>query len=89
MHAQAHASFDAHPADDAAPTPATARAVIPEGNDNAPLRFVERDSGAALAYRPYRLHIGARLLLGRTDENGFTAQLSGAERVGLTDWEVE
>jgi len=89
MHAQAHASFDASVVENAAHTPATARAVIPEGNDEAPLRFVESDGNAALAYRPYRLHIGARLLLGRTDENGFTTQLSGAERAALTDWEVE
>lgn len=87
MHAQTHAAFDAD-APDGTRTHSVARAVVPGGKDQAPIRFVARDSGAALAYRPYRLHIGARLVLGRTDENGFTAQLSGAERAALTDWEV-
>ena len=89
MHAQAHASFDANAMENAGHHPFTARAVIPPGSDDAPLRFVDTDGGAALAYRPYRLHIGARLVLGRTDENGFTALLAGAERAALTDWEVE
>lgn len=89
MHAQAHASFDTTTVENAADTPTSARAVIPEGNGDAPVRFVERDGGAALAYRPYRLHIGTRLVLGRTDEYGFTAQLSRAERVALSHWEVE
>lgn len=89
MHAQAHASFEANAIENAQYSPATARAVIPAGNDDAPLRFVDTDGGAALAYRPYRLHIGARLVLGRTDGNGFTAQLTGAERAALTDREVE
>lgn len=79
MNAQQHASFDA----------TTARAVIPPGMDDAPVRFVAPDSGAALAWRPYRLHIGTRLVLGRTDENGFTQHLSGAERAALQHWEVD
>jgi hypothetical protein len=41
-----------------------------------------------MAYRPYKLHIGLRLVLGRTDENGFTAQLSGADRAALTAWDI-
>lgn len=89
MHAQEHASFDAGTVDTADHTPVAARAVIPAGNDAAPLRFVAPGTEAALAFRPYRLHIGARLVLGRTDSNGFTAQLSGAERAALRDWEVE
>ena len=89
MHAQAHASFDASTLERDARMPVPARAVIPPGKEDAAIRFVALESGAALAWRPYRLHIGARLVLGRTDENGFTAQLSGAERAALTDWEVE
>ncbi len=89
MHAQDHASFDATTLERSAHTPAAARAVIPPGKDDAAIRFVAPDDGAALAWRPYRLHIGARLVLGRTDEYGFTAQLSGAERAAVTDWEVE
>ena len=89
MHAQDHASFDASTLERSPGTSAAARVVIPPGKDDAAIRFVAPDSGAALAWRPYRLHIGARLVLGRTDENGFTAQLSGAERAALTDWEVE
>jgi hypothetical protein len=81
MHAQAHASFDAGVAE--------ARAIIPAGIDDAPIRFVARNGGAAMAYRPYKLHIGLRLVLGRTDENGFTAHLSGADRAALTAWEVD
>lgn len=89
MHAHEHASFDAGAAERSPGTRLAARAVIPAGAGDAPLRFLAPDDGAALAWRPYRLHIGARLVLGRTDENGFTAQLSGAERAALTDWEVE
>jgi hypothetical protein len=81
MQAQAHASFDAAAVE--------ARAIIPAGIDDAPIRFVASDSGVGLAYRPYRLHIGLRLVLGRTDENGFTAQLNGAERAALTAWDVD
>ncbi len=89
MHAQEHASFDASTLERDARTPAAARAVIPPGKEDAAIRFIALENGAALAWRPYRLHIGARLVLGRTDEHGFTAQLSGAERAALTDWEVE
>jgi len=89
MHAQDHASFDAGALEHGAHSPVAARAVIPEGMDEAAVRFVAPDTGAALAWRPYRLHIGARLLLGRTDANGFTAQLSGLDRVQLRAWEVE
>lgn len=89
MHAQIHAAFDASTLENVQRTQVPARAVIPAGNDNAPVRFVTPGSNSALSYRPYRLHIGARLVLGRTDENGFTAQLSGAERAALTDWEVD
>jgi len=89
MHAQDHASFDASTLERSTGKPAAARAVIPPGMDDAAIRFVALDNGAALAWRPYRLHIGARLVLGRTDENGFTAQLSCAERAAVTDWEVE
>ena len=89
MHAQAHAAFDASTLENTGNTPLQARAVIPAGNDNAPVRFVAPGSNAALAYRPYRLHIGTRMMLGRTDENGFTAQLSGKERAALADWDVE
>jgi hypothetical protein len=89
MNAQDHASFDASTLEHSADTPAAARAVIPPGMDDAAIRFVTLENGEAMAWRPYRLHIGARLVLGRTDENGFTAQLSGAERAALTDWEVE
>jgi hypothetical protein len=89
MQAQDHAAFDAGTVETGARSPVAARAVIPDGMDDAPVRFVAPDTGTALAWRPYRLHIGARLVLGRTDENGFTAQLSGPERVLLSDWEVE
>ena len=81
MHAQAHASFDAAAVE--------TRAIIPPGTDDAPIRFVASDSGVGLAYRPYRLHIGLRLVLGRTDENGFTAQLGGLDRAALTAWDVD
>lgn len=89
MPAQDHAAFDAGTVETGAHSPVAARAVIPDGMDDAPVRFVVPDTGAALAWRPYRLHIGARLVLGRTNENGFTAQLSGPERVQLSNWEVE
>ena len=89
MHAQEHASFDASAAEPTVRTTLAARAVIPEGNGDAPLRFMAQHTGAALAWRPYRLHIAGRLVLGRTDANGFTAPLSGAERAALADWEVE
>lgn len=89
MHAQEHASFDASAVEQSARAPLAARAVIPEGDGDAPIRFVAQQSDEALAWRPYRLHIGGRLVLGRTDENGFTAQLTSAERAALTDWEVE
>lgn len=81
MHAQAHATFDA--------AAVAARAIIPAGVDDAPIRFVASDSGVGLAYRPYRLHIGLRLVLGRTDENGFTARLTGYDRAALTAWDVD
>lgn len=89
MHAQEHASFDAGALENNQPVPVRARAVIPPGPDDAPIRFVTHDNGAALAYRPYRLHIGTRLVLGRTDANGFTAQMTGRDRAAITDWEVE
>ena len=89
MHAQAHAAFDAGALENLGQPAQQARAIIPAGKDDAPLRFVAPGSNAALAYRPYRLHIGTRLVLGRTDANGFTAQLSGPERAALTDWDVE
>lgn len=89
MHAQEHASFDATALERGARTPVPARAINPPGSDAAPVRFVTQDTGAALAYRPYRLHIGTRLVLGRTDANGFTAQMTAPERAALTDWEVE
>lgn len=89
MHAQEHGSFDAGTVETAERLPVAARAVIPPGSDDAPLRFVAPGTETSLAFRPYRLHIGARLVLGRTDSNGFTAHLSGAERAALRDWEVE
>lgn len=89
MHAHDHASFDASTLEKMTSTPVLARAVIPPGMDDAPIRFVAQDNGAALAYRPYRLHIGTRLVLGRTDVNGFTAQMTGLERAALSDWEIE
>lgn len=89
MQAQDHAPFDAGALEPGARSPVAAHVVIPEGKEDAPLRFVAPDSGAALAWRPYRLQIGARLLLGRTDENGFTVQLSSADRLALRDWEVQ
>lgn len=89
MHAQEHASFDASALENHARENLPARAVIPAGKGEAPIRFIAPGTDAALGWRPYRLHIGARLLLGRTDENGFTALLTGAERAALTSWEVE
>jgi hypothetical protein len=89
MQAQEHASFDAGTLDNHPRPTLAARAVIPPGGMDAPVRFVARDGNAALAYRPYRLHIGTRLVLGRTDANGFTTQLTRLEREQLTDWEVE
>jgi hypothetical protein len=89
MHAQAHAAFDANTLENMHRTHVPARAVIPAGNETAPVRFLAPGSNSPLAYRPYRLHIGPRLVLGRTDENGFTAPLSGVERATLTDWQVQ
>jgi hypothetical protein len=89
MHAQAHETFDAGALDQRADPPVQARAVMPEGMGDAAIRFLAQDSGAPLAWRPYRLHIGARLVLGRTDGDGCSVLLNGAERAQLTDWEVE
>jgi len=89
MHAQEHATFDAGGLEPGARPATQARAVMPEGTGDAALRFVASDSGAPLAWRPYRLHIGGRLVLGRTDGHGCSAPLTGAERGQLTDWEVE
>ena len=88
MHAQEHAAFDTGTLDQSAIPPASARAVIPEGNEDAGIRFLALDSDTPLAWRPYRLHIGARLVLGRTDADGCTARLTSAERAQLTDWDV-
>lgn len=89
MHAQDHASFDASTLEPDARTRTPARAVMPPESGDAAIGFLAPDSDAPLAWRPYRLHIGARLVLGRTDAQGLTAPLSSAERAGLTGWEVE
>jgi len=88
MHAQDHAIFDNGALDLRADPPVRARAVLPEGLADAAIRFLAEDSGAPLAWRPYRLRIGARLVLGRTDGEGCTALLTGAERAQLTHWEL-
>jgi hypothetical protein len=88
MHAQDHAIFDAGALDQRADPPVRARAVMPEGTADAAICFLAEDSGAPLAWRPYRLRIGARLVLGRTDGDGCTSLLNGAERAQLTDWEL-
>jgi hypothetical protein len=89
MHAQEHASFDADAPDTGPRRLAPARAVMPAGTDDAAICFVDRDAGTPLAYRPYRLRIGARLLLGRTDADGLSAVLTSLERAALSEWEVE
>jgi len=89
MHAQEHATFDAGALEPGGTDALQARAVMPAGQDDAAIRFLAMDSDTPLAWRPYRLHIGGRLVLGRTDAGGCTAQLTSAERAQLTDWEVE
>ena len=89
MHAQDYATFDAGALDQRADPPVQARAIMPEGKEDAVIRFLAQDTGAPLAWRPYRLHIGARLVLGRTDGDGCSALLTSVERAQLTDWEVE
>lgn len=88
MHAQSHDMFDAGGADQHPQAPILARAVMPEGTQDAPIRFVAQDTGAPLAWHPYRLQIGHRLVLGRTDGDGCSAKLNGAERAQLTGWEL-
>lgn len=88
MHAQGHATFEAGTLDQPATAPAIARAVIPVGNDDAAIRFLAQGGDTPLAWRPYRLHIGERLVLGRTDADGCTGRLTSAERAQLTDWNV-
>lgn len=88
MHAQDHAPFDAGTLETEAQPPARARAVVPEGLEDAVIRFFASNSDTPLAWRPYRLYIGGRLVLGRTDGDGCSALLSGAQRSQMTDWEV-
>jgi len=89
MHAQEHASFDTGASEPVARACVAARLVMPPDTGAAAIRFVDHDAGTPLAYRPYRLHIGTRLVLGRTDEAGCTAVLSSLERAALGQWEVE
>ncbi|MDQ2819597.1 MAG: hypothetical protein M3Y65_04240 [Pseudomonadota bacterium] len=88
MHAQDHAPFDAGTLETGALPLARARAVVPEGLEDAVIRFYASDSDAPLAWRPYRLYIGGRLVLGRTDGDGCSALLSSAERRQMTNWEM-
>lgn len=89
MHAQDHASFDAGTVETSARSVTPARIVMPTGTEDAPVCFVDIDAGTPLAWRPYRLQIGDRLVLGRTDGNGFTAALTSAQRALLGDWELD
>ena len=88
MHAQDHAPFDAGTLETGTQPATRARAVMPEGPDDAAIRFLAGDSDTPLAWRPYRLTIGGRLVLGRTDGDGCSALLSGAQRSQMTHWEV-
>lgn len=88
MHAQDHATFDGGALETGAQPLARARAVVPDGPEDAAIRFLASDSEQPLAWRPYRLTIGGRLVLGRTDVDGCSALLSSAERGQMTHWEV-
>jgi hypothetical protein len=88
MNAQSHDLFDAGGAGQRAQPRILARAVMPEGAQDAAIRFVAQDTGAPLAWHPYRLQIGHCLVLGRTDGDGCSARLNGAERAQLTGWEL-
>lgn len=89
MHAQDHAVFDAGTLDADARSAAPASMVMPKGNADAPICFVDCDTGAPLAWRPYRLQTGAQLVLGRTGADGCTAVLTGAQRAALAGWALE
>jgi hypothetical protein len=78
MHAQDHAIVEAG-----------ARLVMPSGTEDAAICFVDRATATPLAWRPYRLQIGPHLVLGRTDAEGCTAVLTGAQRAGLAGWALE
>lgn len=90
MHAQDHAPFDAGTLEKSPHPAARARAVVPDGPEDDVIRFFasESDSEQPLAWRPYRLTIGGRLVLGRTDGDGCSALMSSAERGQITHWEV-
>jgi hypothetical protein len=89
MHAQDHAVFDAGTLETGARNVVPARIVMPAGTGDAPICFVDVDTETPLAWRPYRLQIGAHLVLGRTDAAGSTAVLTGAQRGALAGWELE
>lgn len=89
MFAQAHDTFEASSLERSARTPVQARAIVPDDSADAPIRFLAPDADTALAWRPYRLQIGTRLLLGRTDEQGCTAPLCASDRAALLHWEIE
>lgn len=88
MHAQDHATFDAGTLEKGAQPAAHARAVVPDGPEDAAIRFFASDSEQPLAWRPYRLTIGGCLVFGRTDGDGCSALMSNEERGQMTHWEV-
>lgn len=88
MHVHDHAVFDAGTLETGARSVTPARIVMPTGTADAPVCFVDPDTGTPLAWRLYRLQIGVQLVLGRTDADGFTASFTSAQRTLLGDWEL-
>lgn len=73
----------------AAAAQSNAAQASPPDTDRLPLALIDVDTDEPFRNCAYRLDLGDRVIEGTTDQRGWTAPLSAAERAAVVAWRVE